>query len=1390
MFKSIIFSLSFFFLIQGFAQESSYLFVNFTDEMGNRPITSIVKDKNSFLWVGTYGGGLKKFDGIEVKTFRHDIYDDTALASSIIHDLMMDRAGQLWIGTNDGLHLYESEKDQFLRLLNNFQQRSIKVHAICALDNENILVGTHQSGLFMINSATKEVEEISISDSIEKNNFLIHDIKIDLFKRVWVGTNLGLFQFDISQLKLKPIGSQDQKTSGLLKSEILALLVDNQNNIWLGTKAKGVIKIQPNNSNHMNVNEISFTDKRVLALEEYRDGKILCGTENDGLFVLDYEGKILDRFVSGSPETFTIASNSIWSIFSDDEDRIWLGYYDKGIDKYDPRHFKFKFFENNSSENKPFPRSISGIARDNNGLIWFSCIDRGVYAYNTKTGDYFNLNDPENKLAKGLNSFDIPSLHIDKSGNVWVASWYSGVYLLKKGTKQFLNFNIETHPEIFKSNRITSFSEDLNGKVWVGTFQSGLISYDPISDAFTSHDSPSIRQNGLNGSNIRKVLADSRNNIWLGTRQGVFIYDSKTAVLKSFNDRIQELLKKQLSEIVIFSLYEDLNKKIWIGTDGFGAFCYNPLDDSLKWFNRENGIPLLSVNSITQTNDGFHWFGGDDGLVRFQPNRDGVKFYDYSDGLLSNMINKNTFYKHNDKLYLGTSKGVNFINYNKLENNSLVPTIRLTDLKISNKPVKVGDKGPLPKVLDAVKTLKLNHHQSSFSISYVGVNYTRGIKNNYAYRLKGLEEDWNYVNNALTANYTNIKPGNYTFELKASNNDGVWSEKPLVLPIVVIPPWWSTNIAKVTYMFLFSLILYSIYKLIDWQYKEKRKADLEMEKRKQVEELNEQKIQFFTNISHEFRTPLTLILNPMESLISKSFGTVSSDVRQKYNIIYHNANRMLRLINELMDFRKIQFNKTRLQVEQCNLVENLNSVVSNFTVEASERNISLETLYDLPKKEIWIDASMFEKIIFNLLSNALKATPDHGKIGVHSTFHSSGVLLPAIDPVQTTAAFEITISDSGFGIKKENLNKVFERFYQDKENNKQYYGGTGIGLEVVSNFVKYHKGKIEVESQENVGTAMKVFFPAGKSHFNDNQFRKQATKTKQEAPVLEQLSQFENSSDHQDTALGKTRLLIVEDNLQLRRYLKSELNDLYRIYEANDGKIGLEIAKSKRPDIIITDVMMPEMDGIELCKHLRTDQATKTIPIVMLTAKVSHRDRIQGINSGADVYLKKPFSMELLKSHLVQIRQSKSDFFEAFMSKLSIDIESKNLKNNVLTDVISYINENISNENLVIEDIAEELNISKSKLYRNIKNISGISVNQLIRKLRIERSKALLLKSNLTISEICYSVGFSSPSYFTKRFKEYTGMVPKEFKINSLKENKIDTKNSFSKDEDETLRSA
>jgi signal transduction histidine kinase/DNA-binding response OmpR family regulator len=921
---------------------------------------------------------------------------------------------------------------------------------------------------------------------------------------------------------------------------------------------------------------------------------------------------------------------------------------------------------------------------------------------------------------------------------------------------------------------VVSFSEDSNGVIWIGTFSGGLHSFDINNKQLVHYGEKQFSDFELDKGNIRKVTVDSYDNVWLGTRKGVFMYNPKTKVITSLNEKIQGVIKSLSSDLIVFSIYEDTNNTIWIGTDAYGLLSYAPKEDKITWHGDGNDMRNLSINSITQTYDGSFWLGTERGLIRYDTDTNDYRVFDRSDGLLNNNVNRNSFYNEQSTLYFGTIGGINFFNPTDIPKNESLPKVTFQKLKISNNKVGVSKNSALKKALNQLDTLNLKHNQSSFSIEYMGVSHTRSEKNSYAYMLEGLEEDWKYVGQQRSANYTNIKPGEYVFRLKAANNDGYWTSDPKTIFIKVLSPWWLSWWAKSLYVIVLLWLGYYIYRLFTLRIFEKRKADLERSQRKQNEELNTKKIQFFTNISHEFRTPLTLILNPLESLIKdKHIANLPSEILDKHKIIHRNTKRLKRLIDELMDFRKMQFSELKIQVQEVDLVKITTNITSNFIEEANYRKIDFQIDFEesIPKK-IMVDASMFDKILFNLLSNAFKATSENGKIRVNVSHHSQGLVFPLVDDNNTQSGFEFDIRDTGIGINKKNINKIFNRFYQSEENNEQYYSGTGIGLEVVNKFVDYHKGKIEVESEQGVGTSFKVFIPDTKIQFYENE---QLLKNKK-------LSQFQEkkSKDRSEVSAFKNieiskhkTILIVEDNMELREYLKFELKNTYKVFEAPNGKKGLEMAKKNKPDIIIADVMMPEMDGFQMTRLLKSDKSTLNIPIIMLTAKVGESDRIHGIDTGADIYLKKPFSVDLLQTHLRQLIKSKERFYETYFNSLDLDINATGGNKKILADVITVINENLSKEDLCVQDIANELALSRSKLYRKIKELTGKSANEMIRRMRLEKSKELLAITEMTIGEICYKVGFSSPSYYTKRFKEHTGLIPKEYRLRNKEKKEL-----------------
>ncbi|MDA9087417.1 ATP-binding protein, partial [Polaribacter sp.] len=589
-----------------------------------------------------------------------------------------------------------------------------------------------------------------------------------------------------------------------------------------------------------------------------------------------------------------------------------------------------------------------------------------------------------------------------------------------------------------------------------------------------------------------------------------------------------------------------------------------------------------------------------------------------------------------------------------------------------------------------------------------------------------------------------------------------WNDTPRTLEIKILAPWWKTNLALFIFILTTVTIVLIIYNFLDARLKERQQIKKEREERAQDEALNAKKIQFFTNISHEFRTPLTLILNPLEAIIENKSVQLPNDIEEKHATIYKNSKRLSRLIDELMDFRKLQFNKMSINASKFEIVLFVKEVVSHFEEEAVQRNIILSVESQQENISIWADPSMLEKIIFNLLSNAFKATKDNGMVSINIQIPLQPIEFPLLSSKEDFYGIEISILDSGIGIDKKDLGHIFTRFYQSNEMDKQYYGGTGIGLEVVKNFIDLHMGIIEVRSEQKKGTEFKILLPLGSKHLN---LSKTDSDSKTNDEIYEQINKSEiNLETANNEERNKKTVLIVEDNSELRNYLKNELKEEYKVKTANNGKEGLLMAVKFIPDLVISDVMMPIMDGFEMCQKIKNDIRVSHIPLLMLTAKGMQIDRVKGIDSGADVYLNKPFNMHVLKAHLSQLLNSRQILFNKYYNGVS-DKELRNttsLDKQFITNILEYIHENITDPALNVENLADKLLISRSKLYRKIKALTGNTANEFIRKIRLEKAKQFLENSDYSISEISYKVGFSSPSYFTKCYKIQFGILPTE----------------------------
>ncbi|MBW1298913.1 response regulator [Aquimarina litoralis] len=1360
------------------AQEKSehFNFVSVKDGVSKIAVPVINQDHNGFIWIGTAGAGIKRYDGIDYVSYKHNVKDTTSLRGSFIYCSYVDKKNRLWVGSENGLDLYDRELDHFIAIkilpqLKELQQASIAISSIVEDSEGNLFVGTFETGLLKLDPETKIVERIT-NVGLDKQSLLdINDLKVNKKGDVYAATNFGLRKYDPITNTLGLATFKGQKGVESVETPLQKLLFVNDD-IWLGSISNGVYNIHKVNSNKFMIQNFLFSQKKILSMITDSDGSILIGTENDGLFHITDKGVIIKNYLFDKNNENSIRSNSIWSLYLDRNERIWLGYYNKGIAVYDRLYDKFKNIESlTSNPNSLESGSVTGIVQDTSGLFWIGTDGGGIDVYNPKTQKFIHINKINTDDFSNLTSYDIQTIFIDSKENVWAGSWSGGLFLLNKGTTRFINYTRENTNGGLASNSIISFAEDKDGIIWIGSFFGGLMSYNPTTSTFMHHNSEEFKTYGIHTCDIRKVLVDSKNNLWIGATNGLYIANKKND--GSFSVRFlggnMKNANQNLTNINhILSIYESSDGSVWFGTRGGGLCRYDPKKYSFTWYDELYGLEDENVSAIIEDQNNNIWTTGNTGIHKLDLKNGKIIDYNINDGLLSNDFNFNAaFLDKEGTIYLGNYDGIDYFNPDRIETNNSSTELHLTDFKLFNKKVYPNDSGsPLNKVISETDSISLSNEQSVFTIEYTGINYTRPEKNTYAYYLEGLADDsWNYVGNMRSATYTNLDPGDYTFNLKVANNDGKWDEKPLQLHIKILPPWWKTNIAILTYILLFLLGIYILNKLTQNRIKEKQLIKYEREKRAKEEELNNKKLQFFTNISHEFRTPLTLIINPIEDILKNEKLNLPKEVTEKHLVIHKNTDRLYRLINELMDYRKLEVNKLNVKARKVNIVSFIRDIVSYFVMEASQKEITLDVQKEVNELMAWVDVGMLEKIVFNLLSNAFKVTPEGGEITV-GIKKSKQLLLGNADDNTSSEAFEISISDTGPGLKKEQVDKIFERFYQVDNLNKWYYGGTGIGLEVVRSFVELHKGKIKVDSEVNQGTTFSVVLPLGKEHFNENEI----ILNQEDSEILSK-TKFINSVHNQnleeqiEEEQKSKRLLIVEDNTELRNYLKGELSNNYKVFEAKNGNEGLEVAKKEAPDIIITDVIMPEMDGFEFCSRIKKDIKTSHIPILMLTAKTMEDDKLKGIESGADVYLNKPFDMRVLKSYLTQMLTIRQILFKKYFGDISdaeINENNTSLDKEFIQKVLNHIYENLSDPNLSVESLSSELHLSRSQFYRKVKTLTGQTANQFLRNIRLQKSKQILESGSTNVSEVCYKVGFSSPSYFTKCFKAHFGILPTE----------------------------
>ncbi|MEM6892148.1 MAG: two-component regulator propeller domain-containing protein [Bacteroidota bacterium] len=1335
-------------------------FNSVTENIFQRPITAMVVDEFGFIWIGTDGAGLYKFNGFSYTYYVHDLTDETSINSNSISSLYVDSSGLLWIGTDAGLCAYNPQMNSFERFENgpNIQPGTGFTSILCFAERENrLLVGTYD-GVKEVDKKQKWLNHHALSGAS------VLDLQFSTKGELYIGTNEGL--------KVKQyLGGGEIVNLPLSANEsdwqITKLHLDKRENLWVGTLRSGVFKGDLKKA-RTTFEHLSIVESAVMTITSGMD-HVFVAVENEGLVVLDMNGGIVNHYRYDANDNYSIASDSVWAILLDGENRVWLGYYENGLGFFDEYHNKFKSLQRSDSENTLQTNDVRALAKTKDGQIWIAQIN-GIDILDTETGSVTNVHGGQASPFKGLKpDLYIEDIFVDSRGNIWLATWGNGLFFMEKGSKTFVNYTMAS--SVLRSDKLRCFTEDSTGRVWIGSFLEGVYYFDPKTKQIKAPMGRAYQNSQIPIKDVKVLFHDSYGIIWIGTSSGLYhIKDKKYGDFEVVyhGNSIASEFGGHPSSNRILDIFETQDGKVWFGTNGAGLFSYKREEGSFERLELKN-YNLTYVNAIFEPIKNELWLSSKQGLLKIKRDTgEYIKFTTY-DGLLENfLIDRAIVMDDNNRMYLGTKKGLNIVEPQNIVYNPYLTKPYLKDIKLFNKKIDNTYQQGTSESDAESRAITLRHDQNVLTIDYEAISYTRPQKNQFAYYLEGFEKTWNYVDSKTSATYTNLAPGDYTFKLKASNNDNQWNEASMILKVKVLPPWWKTIWAYMLYVLFATVLLFTGMWLYKKRINERNTFRLERERRKQKVELQQQKLQFFTNISHEFRTPLTLIINPIQELLKLDEGDFSKSVRHKHRIIHKNAERLSRLINELMDFRKLQSNKLRLRISQFNLIEHTKNIISFFNEESKRRAIRLDIKYETKNLDIWADRGMLEKILFNLLSNAFKVTPNEGRIKL---IIASGKekILPLVSKDTPIPFIEISIKDNGPGIDQKDYKKIFKRFYQISELNKSYYGSTGVGLEMVKSFVELHKGMVMVESELGKGSIFKIIIPFGKEFFNgtDGIVPVQETtvlplngsvKSKPEVYKIEEILSKKEL---------KKKLLIAEDNVDLQDYLISILEQEYELIVASDGQEGWLKTMEHHPDIIITDVIMPLMDGIEFSQKVKNDPNLNQTPIVMLTAKELTKDRIKGMEAGAEAYLVKPFDTMELKVVLEQLLLKKERLLEQYANVPVAEKVQKetDVDNDFIQRVVEYVQKNIENPSLNVEKLSSHLCLSRSQVYRKIKSLTGLSPIEFIRRIRLERSRTLFQNDkNLNVSEVAHKVGFLSASYFTVCYKKQFGELPKKGK--------------------------
>ncbi len=1312
---------------------ASFRHVNVDNGLSNNSVRCIYQDHQGFIWLGTYDG-LNRYDGNQFKVFRNRINDSTSLPYNYVNTIAEDADNNLWVGTGQGIGIYNIVTDKFAPAkyfsVKAKKQRRFTGEINCIKKDRlgNLLIGANGGGFFVKEKGGVLLLQVPYIEQKlpPRYNANVTSIAEDQRGRIWVVVaDVGLCLFDRKSKTLVPVNK--------MPTIISCLLIDHDD-VWMGTR-EGLLRYRIEGNTirpYTFPQQPSLKTKHILCLMLDNSRKLWIGTQGDGVAVMDLRDNGINFLNPVRGDQSTLSSESALCMLLDRDNRKWIGTLKGGVDILDAKENPFRTVVHNPfSTNSLINNDVSCFGQSGKDSLWIGTEGAGLSLLSRPLNKFTNFVHKAGDNTSLSNNF-ISSVITDNRGDTWIATYGGGINKFQKATNTFKYYPCVA-PGKDENKHAWIVYQDHKGTLWVSNFMAGcLFRFNRQLDRFEIFDRQLL--------DVIAFAEDADHHLWAGNA--------------NYLARIDERTKKHQFYIVgkpVRAIYEDKSKNFWLGTEGGGLILFDRKTGTIKArFSDQYGLCNNSVLNISQDDAGYLWLSTFNGLSRFNIKDRKFRNFYKTDGLSGNQFSYNAAIKlQSGEMAFGGIEGFTIFNPSALLRAGLTTTVPyLSAIEINHRPLKIPGKYVAEQECKTQTCLKLPFDEAVLSLGFSSIDFSPSSERAFQYRLEGWDKGWSRAEAAGMVNYTRLTEGNYQLHARVDYGGGNLGPAKVLMSVTVLPPWYREWWAYLLYAAALTLAIYkyNAYRV--------RQADLQYElklisvKAEKDQELNEQKLAFFTDVSHEFRTPLTLIINPLRECLHNNSTLQQS---KELNLVYSNARRLLSLVNQLLLFRKVGADADDLRIANIPLGIICRDVFNSFANQAKIKQLDFELINKAEPIKLYADREKVEVIIYNLLSNAIKFAPHSGRVAMAVTEEENEMV--------------IRISDNGPGIPQAVGDKLFERFYQVPETKSA--SGLGIGLHLVKRFVDKHHGIINYESAPGAGTTFSVFFKRGLAHFSGVPIYEDITDAlpvKQDADTPPAPAKG-GLNDLLSDNVSKT-ILIVEDNHQILDYLSNVFKNEYVILTAPSGNTGLEIAKEQSPDIIISDIMMDEGTGIDLCNAIKSNPALGHIPVILLTAATDSEMKLQGTECGADDYITKPFEIDLLRARIKSLLQNRTRLQEYFYNEITLkqqDFKVPPEYAHFLKSCIRIIEQHLQDDSFNIKKLSAEIGMSHSALFRRVKMISGQSIAGFIRFIRLRKAAELMIQTNKTINEIAFEVGIGDQKYFRVQFKALFGLNPSDY---------------------------